>query len=1390
MKKILLILTLISCFLFAQEKKVLIISTAMAKSSQDAKLSFIKNEAKKINLILDYKFFDEITPRDKADKLLQSKKNKKDELREARFSLLGQYDLVIFDSLAGVSSLKRMLDNFDDIVETLDNIKILPLIKTDENPYLRNISKENSDLIYDYWRNGGKTNTQNMLLYIKNNILQKKNLKIDAPVILPKSGIYHPSYPDLIFSSTKEYFEYFNIDRKKPIVALTFSRNSIVSNILDPINYLIKELENKNATPLAYYFESTKDDAIGFKFLRENNKTIANSLVVFSSFIMDDGSMKKAYDKLNIPILHGIYYRQGDQKEWENSKEGLAFGSIAMQYIVPETLGYTDSLVIAAQEKITKEIKTISYQMDSFALKAINLAKLGITKNKNKKIALMYYGGGINSIGASGLNIPKTIEKFLKDLKEKGYDTKLKDAAWFEKQGPKTLLAYHSKNQEEKMLNENAADLFPYDKYIKFFRKLPISLQKSINKTHKSARFSKMIVWKNNKRYFLIPRIKLGNIILMPQPNAERVDKNKNKIKMLEDISISEEKEDIHNTSVPISHSYLASYLYVREQFKANAIIHLGTHGTVEWTYGKARGLSIYDSPILALGSLPHFYPYIMNNVAETLQVKRRARGVVLSHQTPPFALSGTYNEISEINELVNQYEIVTKGLIQEKVKKQIIDKVVKLNIHKDMEESLEEINEDFEHFLHELEEYIEETSSLAQPIGLHVFGTNANNKNLTTTIIQMLGKEFLQKANGEDYAKKDYKDFDKSKAYKLINDYVINNKDLKNLKEEEFKFYIKEARKFKKLFVDQKESINLFRALNGEHIKSGTGGGPIRNPESLPTGINIVSFDPSKVPSKAAYETGEVLMKDFIADYYLKNSKYPSKLTFNLWGLETVRHHGVMEAQIMAAIGVRPIWNENGVSNTFMQGMLRDVLSSYIGDTIAKWISTKITLNGIEYILNLTPDTWLIKAKKVIKTFASNGRGRVRDVEIIPYSKLKRPRIDVVLSVTGLYRDTFPGTMKLLAKAINKVATLKEETNYIYLNANNLKNQLIKKGLKEEEALRLSTIRIFSNKTGNYGSGVDEIQESGKWESSDVITKKYFKTRGYYFGANEDKWNEQRNDINLFGNNLSGSQGVIFSRSSNLYGLLTSDDPYGLFGSLSLAIKKLDGTNPKTYITNLRDPNNAKIQTTAKFMAQELRSRYFHPNWIKNMKKEGSSGAGEISSVVSNFWGWQVVDPDVVRDDQWKEFVDVYIEDKYNLDLQKWFKEKNPQALANMLEKMTEAYRKDYWNADAKTIKKLIELYEELEKDYKVKTFNLKFKEFKKKAAQGFGLASLRQSAQMKKETKQAKEAEMQKQIKGQKLEKQAIHKEKEDYTTYLVLLFLFSIIFTGLFYGYKKED
>ncbi len=189
-------------------------------------------------------------------------------------------------------------------------------------------------------------------------------------------------------------------------------------------------------------------------------------------------------------------------------------------------------------------------------------------------------------------------------------------------------------------------------------------------------------------------------------------------------------------------------------------------------------------------------------------------------------------------------------------------------------------------------------------------------------------------------------------------------------------------------------------------------------------------------------------------------------------------------------------------------------------------------------------------------------------------------------------------------------------------------------------------------------------------------------------------------------------------------------------------------------------------------------------------MKEEGYSGTTGVLDVVKNFWGWQVVDPNVVRDDQWNEFVEVYIDDKYNLDLKKWFTDNNPDSLAQMVEKMTEAYRKGYWNADEKTIKKLLEVYKELENKFKVRSYNLDFKEFKEKASLGFGLANLRKIAKNTNQSELAKKSIKQKpQIKGQKLEKVKNKLVKEDHTNKIIIAFFALLLVFGIGYELKKE-
>lgn len=1369
MKKLLLLFISTCLLLFADttpKKDMLIISTNMGNLPQEAKVHALIESAKKENLAIDFLFESQIT---KEDYLLK----------------LNGYKIVMFDSLAGAGSVRALLSQFSDALqESPKDLIVLPISIVEETIYRKNISLEQNKELNEYWHNGGEKNFINFSKYINMHILKKSNETIEAVLIMPEEGIYHPKNPNIVFNTLQEYQTFLGVDiskneAKKPVIALGMHRNAITSNSLAHINWAIEYLEKKGAITIPYFTEVSGDDFVGEKFLTLEGKTIADVLINFQVMIIDHESLKPKYEKLNIPILHSLNF-EGTQREWESANSGTTTAMIPMSYIIPETIGYTDSMITAAQNEQTKTLEPIVMQLESLVNKALNMSKLKRVKNSQKKVAVMFYNypHGINNMGASFMNIPQSLENLFASFVKEGYKTEEKPQEWFEREAIKTLKAYYEQGHEEEMLKEKSALLYPLERYEAFLKTLPNEVSKKMILEWGEASKSAMIVEQNGKKYFLVPAIEIDNVLLLPQPR--RGDKQKN----------SKESEGSlwHNTNIAVNHSYLATYLYVRENFNADAIIHFGTHGTQEWMPGKERGLSIYDDPFIVLGDVPIFYPYITNNVAEALQAKRRGRATLISHQTPPFAISGTYNELSKIMELITQYKTIEEGAVKQNLKKSITYEATVTNIHKDIEFTLEKIQSDFDGFLSKVEDYILGTSASAQPLGMHTFGTYPKEEHLITTVMQMVGKEFMKKADGENYSAKDYKDFNSSKSYMLVKKYAIDNANIEEL-EAEFKPYIQKAKEYVASFKNQEEMINLLRALDGEYIKTSTGGDPIRNPECLPTGRNMYGFDPNKVPTKAAYETGSKLMREFIENYYKENAEYPKKLTFNLWSLESMRHHGVVEAQILYAMGVRPIWNEQGFSDKFIQDMALPMLKNYLPDFLAKWVASMITLTRVEFVLDLLPERFSKKPKKMIAHAKSANKGDIVDVEIIPYSELKRPRVDTIISATGLYRDTFPQAMKLLAKAVEKIAMLKEEHNNVYLNTLSIKEKLLEQNLSVEDATTLSTIRVFSNKTGYYGSGVNKVEKSENFTSDadEQIAKDYLKERGYYFGSDEESWNKQIVGVDLYAKNLSKTDAVIFSRSSNLYGMLTSDDPYGYFGSISLAIRSIDKKNPKTYISNLRDINNAKMQTSGEFMAQELRSRYFHPNWIKEMQAEGYSGTQNVLDVVNNFWGWQVVDPDVVRDDQWQEFFEVYVKDKYDMKLKEWFENSNPDNLAQIMQRMLEAARLGYWQTDEATIKELKERYKELEKKYNIKSYNEKFKELlESDKVGGFGLSMAKEMI-MNSKAQEAANKENNK-VKGQELQKQEIKKTDSDYSVYFILLMLLATIFSGVIFEYRK--
>lgn len=1297
---------------------------------------------------------------------------------ESATALFSNYDLVVFDGVSKRES-KSTYEKYIPIVEQLKrrgDSKFLAINWLEQDLLRVGVSEGHAKTLHDYYGNGGIENISRMIDFLRFRILEVDLSKaVEPAIIYPQMGIYHPESETLTFSSLDDYLQWKKYDAdsissdisgnvSKNVVGVLLQRSLIESAQTQVVDDAISRIESTGALAVPFFFELSPMSSDYTPLIRRNEKTFVDVIVNFRN-IHWATKRKTEFEKIGVPVLQGLTYFDGDQAAWEADSQGISAGMTPFVLVLPEAAGVVDPMIVAAVDEESGRALPIDYQLEHFINKAINVAELKHKSNVDKKMTVMVWGS--IDVGASFLNIPESLRSISGRMNAEGYRVDAVDSDYYTDKIKPILEPFYREFELDKLLADDLAELMPVSDYLSWFNQLPDRVTAPINEYWGTADKGFMVVEREGKSYFVIPRIRNGNLLVMRQPPRSD-DKN-------------EDQRIYHKGTVPMNHFYLAAYFYARTYWESDALIHLGTHGSQEYLSGKERGLSRYDQGNLAVWDTPVLYPFIVDDVGEAMQTKRRGSATVLAHMTPPFAAAGLQGEVADLHELMHQYKSLDDGGVKKKTADQIVNDCIENSICADFGWSEVQAAADFNGFLDALHDYMEDLSSQNQPLGLHSFGELPEVDLLTSTLLQMLDRSFPSRISqferdyfdvqghhsslGHDHSNSSDEyahhadgggdfhgaisqvagdELDKLVGFKTLRTFVIE----RTASAEEMgeagvdEAGIVELQKAQQRYVQMrgmKELDHLMMGLSGQYIAVKNGGDPIRSPDAVPTGFNLYGFDPSRVPTKAAFKQGSELVDEVIANYYQKHGRYPDKLAFSLWSIETMRHYGVLESQALYAMGVKPIWSDDG---------------------------------------------------------------RVVGTEIIPASELKRPRVDVVLSATGLYRDAFPNVMQRLAKAIEEVATLKEENNSIWDNSQRVAEQLKQQGVEEAEAEYLSTVRIFSNASGEYGSGVnDAVVASDTWEQDSKISDLYLSKMGFFYGSDNSRWGKKVGsitdaegnvrDIDLYAQQLSGTDVALFSRSSNVYGMITSDDPFEYFGSLALAVRNIDGESPEMMISNLRDANNAKTETAATFMAKELRSRNFHKRWVEEMMKEGYSGATTMSSNLTNFWGWNVVDPNIVREDQWQEFFEVYVDDKLEVGINEWFEEVNAQSQANMLERMLEANRKDYWQADEETLKKIVERFAELTNRHDLFVDNEKLREYFDTAAAGFGLdlslpeidptASMSANEQQQAKDVVAQENPPSEQIEGQKLEKVEAAETDQEWDSMLLgsLVFcLFSVI------------
>lgn len=1194
-----------------------------------------------------------------------------DEIYNQLDSFTEKSDLICMMIHGGISTFKRFL-TFKKKFQGKKPFFIHSTIEDETREFTANsgLSSLVQDKLTKYYLLGGEKNYRNMILYAAN-IIGKNKYEIEECQYPQWEGIYADGE---IVKDTDKFIE--NIVKEKNIIGILFHGREWQNRRMELIDKFIEEVKKEGGVPLAVFTNSVPDISIKSKgtkwvienYFKKNKKVIPNviiNLIGYSQSIFNepgDGTSvveKSIFEDMEIPVIQAMTTYQ-NRKAWEEDIRGLDTMSLTTGVYYPEFDGQIISVTCCTHEIIKDQFGErsifipIDERVNKITRMAMGWSKLSEKNNKDKKIAIILHNMPPRNdmIGcAFGLDTPNSVYNMIEIFNEIGIKTeyKFKDGNEIIQNIIKGVSNDQKWLTSEKIL-ERSIDIINKEKYLKWFNQLDKKVQDKMKEQWGEGPGEFMVY----ERILPVPGILNGSIFIGLQPARGMMCRA---------------EEIYHNTDFMIPHQYYSFYKWIKEEFKADVIYHVGTHGTLEWLPGKEIGLSSGCCPDFNIDDIPHLYDYSINVTGEGLQAKRRSYAALISYMIPALTLAGEYEDIEELDELIKQYYQAenAKDLKLEKIKEDILERVFKYNYNLDMNLDKEKILKDYKFFINKLHSYIEELKSSTIKDGLHILGEPAKGDRCATLIqalmrIDNCGMPAAEKCVGKtlgyelDQLKNNpyvfaengksnlmilddirnitleiIKDILKGKEPVLSNKYseykVKNKKHLLSLQKNILETVLPKIRET----VREKESTR--KGAEGKFILPGQSGCPTRgNINILPTGTNFYAIDPNKIPSRASWKVGMQLGDKLIERYIEDEGKIPQNIAMLVYGGETMKTNGDDIAEALYLMGVRPIWLNNG--------------------------------------------------------------DRVIGLEVIPYEELKRPRIDVTLRITGLFRDTFPILIRLLEEAVNLVSQLDEpeEINYIRKNMNEEIEQLLKEGYKLSEAEHVSKMRVFGCPPGTYGAGVGVLINSKEWETREDLGKAYINWSSYAYGNSYHGTKVEK----IFTKRISKSEITVKNESSVEIDMLESDDYYTYHGGLTAAVKFASGTDPKSYSSDASDPESVKIRNLKEETAKIMRSRILNPKWFEGLKRHGYKGAQEVSFMVDIFFGWDATS-EIAEDWMYDKITEKYIENEEN---RKWIKENNPHAIMNIAEKLLEANQRNMWNTSLEKLESLRKIYLEIEGD------------------------------------------------------------------------------------------
>ncbi len=1076
---------------------------------------------------------------------------------------------------------------------------------------------------FEYLVQGGTRKLEQLLRFVADTVL-RHGFGFEAPAAVPSIGVFGD----------------VEVDRAKPTVGIVFYRAHVLTGNTLFVSQLCEAIEARGANAVPVYCYSLRDGGEGDEsavasMLRVHGvDAVVTTVLAAGTFapgdeiaagIAAEGWGEQVLGSLSVPIVQAIA-STGSSEAWQSSSGGLGPLDVAWGIALPELDGRIISVPFSFKEIVddgddlgapVSAYRTIPDRTERVAGLAVRLASMRRRPVAERRVAVVLsaYPTKRSRLGnAVGLDTPASVIELLGELRAAGYRVdripESGDALMAELADG---LAYDSASLTPAQASGSAGKLSVAD-YCSWFGSVPGGVRRQMAEHWGEAPGRVHLSPEGDALVF--SGIDLGGVLIAIQPPRGF---GENPIAIY------------HSPVLPPTHHYLGFYRWLDTGFGADAIIHLGKHGTLEWLPGKGAGLSASCYPDLALADVPFVYPFVVNDPGEGAQAKRRAHAVIVDHLVPPLTRADSYDDIARLETLLDEHARIA-SLDPAKlpaIRRQVWELVVEAEIHRDLGlegrygEGGPAIADDgeFDELVLEVDGYLCELKDAQIRGGLHVLGQPPDGEVLIDFVLALtrlrqgwvpslrsavaeseLGTLDLAGASRsemdrvearcrevvEDLSRRGWKSQppsgraegdagpggDVAKALAWVCDWLVPA-----------------------LGQTTDETGGVLAALDGRHVPPGPSGAPSRGmAHVLPTGRNFYSLDPKAVPSRLSMDVGEALASRLLERHLSEEGEYPRSVAIVVWGTAVMRTGGDDIAEALALLGVRPRWSEES--------------------------------------------------------------GRVEGLEVVPLAELGRPRVDVTLRISGLFRDAFPHVVALMDEAVQLVAGLDEDA---------ASNPLVVAPKGEA--------RIFGPAPGSYGSGILPVIESRNWQSDDDLAAVYLAWSGWSYG---------RSGMGVpagesLARRLAGTEIAVKNQDNREHDIFDSDDYLQDHGGMIAAIRSLrGGVSPKAVFGDSSDPARARVRSLAEEAARVVRSRVLNPKWIGAMQRHGYKGAFELAATVDYLFGYDAT-AHVVEDWMYERVTAAYVGDP---EVRKFFEESNPWALRAIAERLLEASERGMWDA------------------------------------------------------------------------------------------------------------